>query len=274
METLRLFTAAVQPAGGSHWTGHSLLPPPRPGTHGGPRRAHRTAAIHPVGRAVPRRGPGAAATRRAGGLVVPAHPHASCIGCAWKSGLAEADAVEVWNGVWTPDDEVSPASWDGLLCTGDAGRRLPALAHSDYHRDPDRLGGPQTVVLADDLSRGAIVAGLRSGRACAAESSAVSVEFTAVTPRGAHAGIGEALTAAGPAEEVLVRLSVTGAEGCDLRLVTDQGLVLTVSAATSLAWHTTPARTAHVRAEVRHPPQVSPLPGHPAALTSPVWLRS
>ncbi|MGE7388405.1 CehA/McbA family metallohydrolase [Streptomyces sp. NPDC004126] len=215
----------------------------------------------------------AGAIRKAGGLVVPAHPHATCIGCAWKFGLAEADAVEVWNGAWTPDDEVSLASWDGLLCTGDAGRWLPALAHSDYHRDPDRLGGPQTVVLADDLSRGAIVAGLRSGRAYAAESSAVSVEFTAVTRHGAHAGIGEALTAAGPAAEVLVRLSVTGAEGCDLRLVTDQGLVLTVPAATSLEWRTTPARTAYVRAEVRHPPQAPPLPGPPAALTNPIWLR-
>ena len=36
--------------------------------------------------------------RRAGGLVVPAHPHATCVGCNWKFGFAEADAVEVWNG--------------------------------------------------------------------------------------------------------------------------------------------------------------------------------
>ncbi|NEE29121.1 phosphoesterase, partial [Streptomyces sp. SID7982] len=49
--------------------------------------------------------------RRAGGLVVPAHPHATCIGCNWKFGLAEADAVEVWNGPWTPDDEVALAEW-------------------------------------------------------------------------------------------------------------------------------------------------------------------
>jgi hypothetical protein len=53
--------------------------------------------------------------RRAGGLVVPAHPHAPCIGCAWKFGYGEADAVEVWNGPWTPDDEVTLAEWDGRL---------------------------------------------------------------------------------------------------------------------------------------------------------------
>ncbi|MFD3464999.1 CehA/McbA family metallohydrolase [Streptomyces sp. NPDC058682] len=215
----------------------------------------------------------ARAVRQAGGLVVPAHPHATCIGCAWKFGLGEADAVEVWNGPWTADDEVSLASWDATLCGANGARWLPALAHSDYHRDPDRIGGPQTVVLADDLSRESILAGLRAGRAYAAESSAVSVDFTAVTPRGAHAGIGEGLAVADPGAEVLVRLSVTGAEGCELRLVTDQGLALTVPAATALEWRTTPARTAYVRAEVRHPPQAPPLPGPPAALTNPIWLR-
>ncbi|MFE1560458.1 CehA/McbA family metallohydrolase [Streptomyces sp. NPDC058734] len=216
----------------------------------------------------------ARAVRQAGGLVVPAHPHATCVGCAWKFGFAEADAVEVWNGPWTADDEVSLAAWDATLSGGANGdRRLPALAHSDYHRDPDRVGGPQTVVLADDLSREAILAGLRAGRAYATESSAVSLDFTAVTPRGAHAGIGESLPVAGPDTEVLVRLSVTGADGCELRLVTDQGLVLTVPGATSAEWRTTAARTAYVRAEVRHPAQAPPLPGPPAALTNPIWLR-
>ncbi|WP_405982459.1 CehA/McbA family metallohydrolase [Streptomyces sp. NBC_00158] len=218
----------------------------------------------------------ARAVRQAGGLVVPAHPHATCIGCAWKFGFADADAVEVWNGPWTADDELSLASWDATLCGGggaDGDRWLPALAHSDYHRDPDRIGGPQTVVLADDLSREAILAGLRAGRAYAAESSAVSLDFTAVTPGGDHAGIGETLTPTGPDTEVLVRLSVTGAEGCELRLVTDQGPVFTAPGAASLEWRTTSARTAYVRAEVRHPPQAPPLPGPPAALTNPIRLR-
>ncbi|MEV7546950.1 CehA/McbA family metallohydrolase, partial [Streptomyces sp. NPDC089915] len=79
----------------------------------------------------------ARAVRRAGGLVVPAHPHATCIGCAWKFGFGEADAVEVWNGPWTADDEVALASWDATLSGAGGDRRLPALAHSDYHRDPD-----------------------------------------------------------------------------------------------------------------------------------------
>lgn len=245
-------------------TGHVLAVGTDPGTFVDWRYRSRDGRFERFARAV----------RQAGGLVVPAHPHATCIGCAWKFGFGEADAVEVWNGPWTPDDEVSLASWDANLRTAREERWLPALAHSDYHRDPDRVGGPQTVVLADDLSRRAILAGLRAGRAYAAESSAVSVDFSAVTPRGSHAGIGERLRSETPAAEVLVRLSVAGAEGCELRLVTDQGVVRTAPAAATLEWRTTSARSAYVRAEVRHPPQAPPLPGPPAAFTNPIWLDS
>ncbi|MFG2982174.1 CehA/McbA family metallohydrolase [Streptomyces sp. NPDC048258] len=210
------------------------------------------------------------AIHKAGGLVVPAHPHATCIGCAWKFGFGEADAVEVWNGPWTPDDEVALASWDATL-RGGTERWLPAIASSDYHRDPDRVGTPQTVVLADDLSREAILAGLRAGHSYAAESSAVSVAFDAVTARGAHAGIGDRLQVPDDTE-ILIRLSVTGADGCDLRLVTHQGVAFTAPAATSLEWRTTASRASYVRAEVRRPPQIPPLPGPPAALTNPIWL--
>ncbi|MFF5805265.1 CehA/McbA family metallohydrolase [Streptomyces sp. NPDC012746] len=213
--------------------------------------------------------------RGAGGLVVPAHPHATCIGCAWKFGLGEADAVEVWNGPWTPDDEVSLASWDATLRGADGERWLPAVAHSDYHRDPDRVGGPQTVVLAEDLTRDAVLAGIRAGRAYAAESAQVTVAFEAVGGRGERAGIGERLRVA-PDADVLVRLTVTGAPDCELRLVTDQGPAVTTPGgapgAAVLEWHTTPARSAYVRAEVRHPAVAPPLPGAMAAFTNPVWL--
>ncbi|WSF35990.1 hypothetical protein OG625_33360 [Streptomyces sp. NBC_01351] len=77
-------------------------------------------------------------------------------------------------------------------------------------------------------------------------------------------------------EEVTTRTGhvLTGAEGCDLRLVTDQGLAFTAPGATSLEWRTTPARAAYVRAEARRPAQMPPLPGPPAAFTNPIWLDS
>ncbi|MFD6182313.1 CehA/McbA family metallohydrolase [Streptomyces goshikiensis] len=211
--------------------------------------------------------------RDAGGLVIPAHPHATCVGCAWKFGFGEADAVEVWNGPWTPDDEVALASWDAGLRGAPGERRLPAVAGSDFHRDPDRIGTPQTVVLARDLTRRAILDGIRAGHCYAAESARVTVTFDAVGARGEHAGIGESLRVA-PDAEVLVRLAVSGAPGCELRLITDQGLAVTARGQDALEWRTTPARSAYVRAEVRHPAAGPPLPGAMAAFTNPVWLPS
>ncbi|MGR3870574.1 CehA/McbA family metallohydrolase [Streptomyces graminifolii] len=216
--------------------------------------------------------------RRAGGLVVPAHPHATCIGCAWKFGFGEADAVEVWNGPYTPDDEIALASWDATLVASVRENRewLPAMGNSDAHRDPDVVGLPQTVVLADDLTREAVQDGLRAGHSYIAESKNVSLAFTATGGRARQAGIGDRLRVAADTP-VTVRLEVTGAPRCTVRLVTDQGVLLTsdplpVDGAGVVEWHTTPAYAAYVRAEVRHEVAAGPLPGALAALTNPIFL--
>ncbi|MFJ1617466.1 CehA/McbA family metallohydrolase [Streptomyces sp. NPDC088249] len=221
----------------------------------------------------------AKAVRRAGGLVVPAHPHATCIGCHWKFGFGEADAVEVWNGAYTPEDEIALAEWDNSLVAAVRSSKpwVPAMGNSDAHREPDRVGLPQTVVLADELSRGAIVAGIRAGRSYIAESSAVSLSFGASGGRGRHAGIGERLRVDGDGTPVTVRLEATGAPGCTAHFVTDQGTLFTAalpeSGAGTVEWSTTPAYAAYVRAEVRHPATVPGLPGALAALTNPVFLE-
>ncbi len=217
--------------------------------------------------------------RRAGGLVVPAHPHATCIGCGWKFGFNEADAVEVWNGPFTPDDEATLAEWDNTLVASvreGHGRWLPAMGNSDAHRSPDAIGTPQTVVLADDLTREAIQEGIRAGRSYVAESKTVSLTFTASGGRGEHAGIGERLHVS-PDTPVTVRLEVSGAPRCTVRFVTDQGVSLTsdplpVSGAGVVEWHTTPAYAAYVRAELRHETAAGPVPGAPAAFTNPIFL--
>lgn len=78
---------------------------------------------------------------RAGAIAVAAHPFATCLACAWKFGYAEMDAVEVWNGPWTPDDEVAVQMFldqpDGLLevvrCRHREGDAADLLA--DVHGD-------------------------------------------------------------------------------------------------------------------------------------------
>ncbi|MEV5435123.1 CehA/McbA family metallohydrolase [Streptomyces sp. NPDC052682] len=217
--------------------------------------------------------------RRAGGLVVPAHPHATCVGCNWKFGFGEADAVEVWNGAYSPEDEVALADWDSMLVASvRSGSRswIPAMGNSDAHRDPDVVGLPQTVVLADDLTREAILEGIRAGRSYVAESRHVSLSFTASGGRGRRAGVGERLEA-GRDTPVTVRLEVSGAPRCTVRFVTDQGVLhtsapLPVTGAGVVEWRTTPSYAAYVRAEVRHETAVGPLPGALAAFTNPVFL--
>ncbi|MEV5979082.1 CehA/McbA family metallohydrolase [Streptomyces sp. NPDC052114] len=216
--------------------------------------------------------------RDAGGLVVPAHPHATCVGCNWKFGFGEADAVEVWNGPYTPDDEVSLADWDSMLVASVRGDRqwIPAMGNSDAHRDPDRVGGPQTVVLADDLTREAIQDGIRRGHSYVAENKDVALAFSAAGGKGAHAGIGERLDVDRDAP-VTVRLEVKGAPGCTVRFVTDQGVLHTSAALPesgtgTVQWRTTAQYAAYVRAEVRHAPVVAGLPGPLTAFTNPIFL--
>ncbi|MCD9880523.1 CehA/McbA family metallohydrolase [Streptomyces guryensis] len=231
---------------------------------------------------------------RTGGLVVPAHPHATCVGCGWKFGFGQADAVEVWNGPWTPDDEVTLAEWDNQLVTSVRERRegregqegqegrdwLPAMGNSDAHRDPDTVGLPQTVVLADGLTREAIQEGIRAGRSYVAESKNVSVSFTASSTaagdEGRHAGPGERLEVDADTP-VTVRVEVSGAPRCTIRIVTDQGVLFTteplpVTGSGTAEWHTTASYAAYVRAEVRHEAAVGPVPGVMAAFTNPVFL--
>ncbi|MFF3911488.1 CehA/McbA family metallohydrolase [Streptomyces sp. NPDC001848] len=216
---------------------------------------------------------------RAGGLVVPAHPHATCVGCGWKFGFGEADAVEVWNGPYTPDDEVTLAEWDNTLVAAvreSHGRWLPAMGNSDAHRDPDAVGTPQTVVLADDLTREAVQEGIRAGRSYVAESKNVSLTFTASGGHGEQAGIGERLRVDRDTP-VTVRLEVRGAPRCTVRFVTDQGVLFTsgplpVTGSGTAEWRTTPAYAAYVRAELRHEAAAGPVPGALAAFTNPIFL--
>ncbi|MEU9452010.1 CehA/McbA family metallohydrolase [Streptomyces sp. NPDC048277] len=215
---------------------------------------------------------------KAGGLVVPAHPHATCVGCAWKFGFGEADAVEVWNGPYTPDDEVALSAWDATLVASVRDNRqwLPGMGNSDAHRDPDAVGMPQTVVLADDLSREAIQEGLRAGRSYIAESKYVTLNFTVTGGRGEQAGIGERLSVDADTP-VTVRLEASGVPRCTVRFITDQGVLLTsdplpVAGSGTVEWQTTPSYAAYVRAELRHETAAGTVPGALAALTNPIFL--
>ena len=215
----------------------------------------------------------AAQVRADGGMVVAAHPAVPLPGSAWEFGFTDVDALEVWNGVWNVDDELSLRIWHRLLRRG---QRIAAVGGSDSHGPRQRVGSPQTVVRAVELSTPAVIEGLRHGRSYLAESSDVTLELTAALDDGdatLTAGPGEDLAVPAGAE-VTLSAAVSGAPGTTLAIVTADGCPVRVPVGASgtgrLEWTTTGSAIRFARAEVRRlvrrrlPTMV--------ALSNPVWL--
>ncbi|MET7396103.1 CehA/McbA family metallohydrolase [Dactylosporangium sp. NPDC005572] len=212
---------------------------------------------------------------RAGGLAVAAHPLATCVACGWRFGFAGLDAVEVWNGPWTLDDEAVVANWDSLLVAGGrTGQWIPAVGNSDAHSEPQVVGLPHNVVHAGGLDRRSILDGVRAGRLWIAESAGVDLTFTAAA-KGRTVGIGQRLEV-GDDEPVTVTLAVSGAGGCAVRLVTDQGqrlaTLLPAEGTGTVSWTTNPRNSNYVRAEVRRQTPTPTTADTMVALTNPIFL--
>jgi hypothetical protein len=207
--------------------------------------------------------------RQNGGLVVAAHPSVPLPGTAWEFGFDHVDALEVWNGRWNLDDELSLRVWQRLLRQG---KRVAAVSGSDSHGVHQPVGCPQTVVHADGLSTPAVIDGLRRGRSYIARSSDVAVDLTA-SGGGRVAGPGQTLRAAGP---VMVTGVISGAPDTNVALTTAAGCVGRASVGPSgsarLQWEIDAWAAGFVRLEIREARR-RPL-GAMVALTNPVWLAS
>ncbi|MEO3755536.1 CehA/McbA family metallohydrolase [Streptomyces sp. B6B3] len=210
---------------------------------------------------------------RIGGLCVAAHPHAPYPSGTFMYPYEGFDAVEVWNGrwasdlPWNADNEAALSEWGrGLAADLHRGRWRPAVGGSDVHLR-GQLGTPHTVVLADELSTDAILAGLRAGRSWVAESAAVELSFTVLAgDRGA--GIGERLETRG--ETAVVRAEVRGVPSGVVTLHTELGTAhrrsLPDAGSGTVEWRTSAAESPFVRVEARHPD------GSMAALSNPITL--
>ncbi len=212
----------------------------------------------------------AADVRDTGGLVVAAHPAAPLPGSLWEFGFGHVDALEVWNGRWNLDDEVSLRMWQRLLCQG---RRVAAVGGSDSHTEAQPVGSPQTVVHARELSTPALVDGLRRGRSYIARSRSVTVEYTASYPGAEVAGPGQ-MVRVPPGTPVTVTAMITGAAGTTASLITAAGCAARAAVAgparTMLRWEVDAASARFARLEIRDA-QRRPL-GAMVALTNPIWL--
>jgi PHP-associated len=210
---------------------------------------------------------------RAGGTCVAAHPHAPYPSGDFMYPYEGFDVVEVWNGLWTSDrpwnadNEAALAEWGRGLAAGiHGGRWRPAMGNSDAHL-AGQIGTPQTVVLAEELSTDAVLAGIRAGRSWIAESAAIELTLE-VSAGNRSAGVGEQLQTGGM--PTAIRVGVRGVPSGTLSFHTDRGKVhrepLPSDKSGTVVWHTSAAESAFVRIAVRHPEE------HMAALTNPVIL--
>ncbi|MFD2396177.1 CehA/McbA family metallohydrolase [Prauserella oleivorans] len=208
----------------------------------------------------------AASVHEAGGLVAAAHPAIPLPGTGWEFGFEHVDAIEVWNGPWSAEDEAALGLWHTRLL---AGRRITAIGNSDSHRPEQPLGLPQTVVDAEELSVPALVAALRAGRAYLAASSAVMLEVAA-TSGGVTARIGGTLPV-GRGEEVTLTARVAGAAGATLVLHTALGPAAATQTSGdgtgTLSWRGWGRACRFLRVEVRAAASARMI-----ALSNPIWL--
>jgi hypothetical protein len=210
---------------------------------------------------------------RAGGLCVAAHPHAPYPSGTFVYPYDGFDAVEVWNGQWASDlpwnadNEAALAEWGrGLAADIHRGLWRPAMGNSDTHLE-GQIATPHTVVLADEPSADALLAGIRAGRSWIAESAAIDLSVR-VFAGDRSAGIGECLqTSDRPAT---MRVTIRGVPSGALTVHTDRGRVHSESLPSAgcgvVEWRTSAEESAFVRVEVRHPG------GRMAALSNPVIL--
>ena len=217
--------------------------------------------------------------RGLGGLAVACHPWVPIPATKWDFGYDSAamDAVELWNGPWTLDDQVGVEHWHAMLV---AGTFVPAVGSSDAHSASQTVGLAQTVVRAGTLSTGAVVRALRLGRSWLAESAEVDLSFTA-SLGSTTVSCGDRLATA-PTDLVDVRLEVSGAPTCVAQVIGPLGPLagaLTTGGRATVEVQVPAGVTPFVRAEVRRldgAPVLNPLEGVPGlamvAMTNPVFL--
>jgi hypothetical protein len=215
----------------------------------------------------------AAEVQAQGGLVAVAHPSVPLPGSMWEFGFGGVDAVEVWNGKWNVDDEVSLRTWLRLLR---GGRRITAVGSSDSHGPHQPIGKPHTVVHAEDLSAAGLVDALRRGRCYLAESREVTVSLTCTVGDGPRtAGPGETLLAPHDAAVTISGL-VQGAPDTIVAILTDTGCIARTTIDGSgegvVEWTGATACIRFALIEVRHASRTRMRPL--VALTDPVWLES
>ena len=218
--------------------------------------------------------------RDLGGVAIAAHPFNPVPSIRWEYGYTfdEVDAIELWNGPWTGDDEATVTAWDGLLKDG---QYVPGVGNSDSHNSDQLVGVAHSVMRLQTLSAAEVVSAVKGGHLWITGSKDVGLEFTATLGDQA-ASCGDTLTAASGSDSVHVALTATGVPGCVAQLLGPTGVLAGALAdgdgAVDLQADLPASAIPYVRAEVRHPDGVVTSPvdrmsgEEMIALTNPVFV--
>jgi hypothetical protein len=128
----------------------------------------------------------AAGVRQSGALVSINHPYANCSRCDWTLDWEHHDSIEVWNGRWSPLNELSVKRWHEELV---AGKKTTAIGGSDAHSSPDQNGLPTSVVRTRAKSQAGIVQSVREGGVYLVEGPGMGLDLS-VQVVGSRYGIG------------------------------------------------------------------------------------
>lgn len=128
------------------------------------------------------------AARARGAVASINHPASTCTACAWTHTVPDGiDAIEISDE--RPESRLQAlAMWDLLLRQG---RRLTAVAASDWHRGATPLGVPAVRVWAEELSTAAILEGIRRGRVIVVADPSLPAPDLRVRTRHGEARIGD-----------------------------------------------------------------------------------
>lgn len=165
-----------------------------------------------------------AQAKESGALVSVNHPKCPFCPYLWSSQTC-FDMMEIWNGPMRKANTDAIRWWHGMLA---AGRRLPAVGGSDFHRDrsPVRFAQPVTAVYSESPAAADILDALRQGHSYIM-TSIRGVRLSVMTP-----GVlfGDVLRD-GAAEALRFRAE-GGRAGMRLMAATDRGV-----AAGTDTWH-------------------------------------
>ena len=176
------------------------------------------------------------------------------------------DAIEVWNGGWFGGDDRQAADlWDSLL---KAGRHITGVGGTDVHAKAGNLTD-FCWVWADNLSRQAIVDGIRKGRVFISYQKTGPLPYLSVP--GTSALPGDTVRI-GKQDSVPVQIRVVGGKDMSLRLVWQDGETkIPIDRTFARIEYSVPVSPALMKSYVRV--EVQRADGVVFALTNPIYIE-